>query len=81
MRQSSILHVTGEIVSIVLLALTGRFIAFAQTTLDAGAPLTIDAVLNHFARLLSVVRNSQPEEQRQLMRLCARSTSASAACA
>src|SRR5262249_2595627 len=55
MRQSSsVLHVVGEIVSIVLLALTGRFIGFAQTTLDAGAPLTVDAALDHFARLLSV---------------------------
>jgi hypothetical protein len=55
MRQpSSVLHVVGEIVSIVLLALTGRFIGFAQTTLDAGAPLTVDAALDHFIRLLSV---------------------------
>jgi hypothetical protein len=45
--------VVGEIVSIVLLALTGRFIGFAQTTLEAG-PLTVDAALDHFTRLLSV---------------------------
>jgi hypothetical protein len=54
MRQSSsVLYVVGEIVSIVLLALTGRFIGFAQTTLEAG-PLTVDAALDHFTRLLSV---------------------------
>jgi hypothetical protein len=53
-HSSSILHVTGEIASIVILALTARFIAFAQTTLEAGAPLTINEVLNHFVRLLSV---------------------------
>src|SRR5262245_17388229 len=55
MRQSSsTLHLLGEIVSIVLLALTGRFIGFAQTTLEAGVPLAVDAALGHFARLLSV---------------------------
>jgi len=55
MRQSSsTLHLLGEIVSIVLLALTGRFIGFAQTTLEAGVPLSVDAALGHFARLLSV---------------------------
>jgi hypothetical protein len=55
MRQSnSVLHVAGEIVSIVFLALTVRFIGFAQTTLEAGVPLTVDTALDHFTRLLSV---------------------------
>src|SRR5215470_4221774 len=54
MRQSSsVLYVVGEIISIVLLALAGRFIGFAQTTLEAG-PLTVNAALDHFSRLLSV---------------------------
>ena len=33
-QPSSVLQVVGEIVSIVVLALTGQFIGFAQTTLD-----------------------------------------------
>ena len=52
-QSSSVLYLVSEIVSIVLLALTGRFIGFAQTTLEAG-PLTVDAALDHFTRLLSV---------------------------
>jgi hypothetical protein len=44
MQQSNgLLQVAGEMVSIVLLALTGRFIGFAQSTLEAGTPLGVDA--------------------------------------
>jgi hypothetical protein len=39
-------------VSIVVLALTGRFISFAQTTLESGVPLTIDRTLSHFSDIL-----------------------------
>jgi hypothetical protein len=42
----------GEMVSIVLLALTGRFIGFAQTTLESGVPLTIDRAVSHFTDIL-----------------------------
>ena len=48
------LQVLGEMVSIVVLALTGRFIGFAQTTLESGVPLTIERALSHFTSILSV---------------------------
>jgi hypothetical protein len=55
MRQSSgVLYVIGEMVSIVVLALTARFIGFAQTTLESGVPLTIERALNHFTDVLLV---------------------------
>jgi hypothetical protein len=47
-------QVAGEMVSIVVLALTGRFIGFAQATLESGVPLTIERALNHFTAILSV---------------------------
>jgi hypothetical protein len=55
MRESSgLLQVFGEMVSIVVLALTGRFIGLAQATLESGVPLTIERALSHFIDILSV---------------------------
>jgi len=51
---SPVPQVVGEIVSIVGLALTGRFIGFAQTTLESGVPLTMERALGHFTDILSV---------------------------
>jgi len=48
------LQVVGEMVSIVVLALTGRFIGFAQTTLESGVPLTIERALSQFINIVSV---------------------------
>lgn len=48
------LQIVGEMVSIVVLALTGRLIGFAQTTLESGVPLTIERALSHFTSILSV---------------------------
>ena len=53
-RSNGFLQVVGEMVSIVVLALTGRFIGFAQTTLESGVPLTIERALSHFTDILSV---------------------------
>src|SRR5262249_60071070 len=51
MRQqlSGILQVAGEMVSIVLLALAGRFIGFVQSTLEFGTPLSVDRALRYIA--------------------------------
>jgi hypothetical protein len=55
MRQfNGTLQVVGEMVSIVVLALTGRFIGFAQTTLESGVPLTTERAWSHFTNILSV---------------------------
>jgi len=55
MRQSNgVLEVIGEMVAIVVLALTGRFVSFAQTTLESGVPLTFERAFNHFTDILSV---------------------------
>lgn len=56
MQQSNgFLQVVGEMVSIVVLALTGRFIGFAQNnTLESGVPLAIERGLGHFFDILSV---------------------------
>lgn len=51
---SSLTFVAGEMVSILLLALTARFIGFAQTTLEAGAPLTIQRTLAYVADILAI---------------------------
>lgn len=51
---NAVLQVVGEVVSIVVLALTGRFIGFAQNTLESGVPLTIERALVHVADILSV---------------------------
>jgi len=48
------LQVVGEMVSIVVLALTGRFVGFAQATLESGVPLTVDRAFSHFTDILSV---------------------------
>src|SRR5262245_45034819 len=53
-RSSGVLYVIGEMVSIVVLALTARFIGFAQTTLESGVPLTVERALSHFTDVLSV---------------------------
>jgi hypothetical protein len=53
-QSNGFLRVIGEMVSIVVLALTGRFIGFAQTTLESGVPLTIERALSHFSDILSV---------------------------
>jgi hypothetical protein len=55
MRQSSgILQVIGEMVAIVILALTARFVGFAQAALESGVPLTIERAVSYFTDLLSV---------------------------
>jgi len=55
MRQSNnVLQLTGEMISIVILALTGRFIGFAQSTLESGVPLTVERALGHFIDVLSI---------------------------
>ena len=55
MRQSNaFLQVAGELVSIVVLALTARFIGFAQSTLESGVPLSVDRAIGHFTDILSV---------------------------
>src|SRR5262245_65571733 len=55
MRQSNgVLRVIGEMVAIVVLALTARFVGFAQTTLESGVPLTIERAFSYFMDLLSV---------------------------
>jgi len=57
MRQSNgILQMIGEMVSIVLLALTGRFIGFAQTTLESATPLTVERALNYGLDILAMYR-------------------------
>src|SRR5262245_49524938 len=48
------LQVFGEMVSIVVLALTARLIGFAQTTLETAVPLTIERALSHFTDIVSV---------------------------
>src|SRR5262249_42295038 len=55
MRQSKgVLRVIGEMVAIVVLALTSRFVGFAQTTLESGVPLTVERAFSYFMDLLSV---------------------------
>jgi hypothetical protein len=55
MRQfNGVLQLVGEMVSIVVLALTGRFIGFAQTTLESGVPLTTERAWSHFINILAV---------------------------
>jgi len=55
MQQSNgVFQVIGEMVAIVVLALTGRFVGFAQTTLESGVPLTIERAFSQFTDILSV---------------------------
>jgi hypothetical protein len=55
MRQfNGFLQIVGEMVSIVVLALTGRFIGFAQATLESGVPLTMERALSHFTDIVGV---------------------------
>jgi hypothetical protein len=55
MRQASgVVQVMGEMVSIVLLALTGRFIGFAQSTLESATPLTVSRALSYGADILAL---------------------------
>jgi hypothetical protein len=51
---NGMLQIAGEMVSIVVLALTGRLIGFAQITLESGVPLTVERALSHFANIVSV---------------------------
>jgi len=51
---SAVLQIVGEMVSIVVLALTARFIGFAQNTLESGVPLRMDRALGHVTDILSV---------------------------
>jgi hypothetical protein len=53
-RSNGFLQILGEMVSIVVLALTARFIGFAQATLESGVPLGIERTLGHFVDILSV---------------------------
>jgi hypothetical protein len=53
-QPNGVLQVAGEMLSIVVLALTGRFIGFAQATLESSVPLTTERSLSHFADILSV---------------------------
>jgi hypothetical protein len=46
-QPNGLLQVTGEMVSIVLLALTGRFIGFVQNTLESGTPLSVGRALGY----------------------------------
>jgi len=52
---SGFLRVAGEMVSIVLLALTGRFIGFAQSTLESGTPLSVDNAFYYVADTLGLL--------------------------
>jgi len=55
MQQSNgVLQVIGEMVAIVVLALTGRFVGFAQTTLESGVPLSFERAFSQFTDILSV---------------------------
>jgi hypothetical protein len=51
---SAVLQIVGEMVSIIVLALTARFIGFAQNTLESGVPLSMDRALGHVTDILSV---------------------------
>jgi len=53
-QSNGLLHVGGEMASIVVLALSGRFIGFAQATLESGVPLNIDRAVGHFTAILSI---------------------------
>jgi hypothetical protein len=48
-QPNGFLKVAGEMVSIVLLALTGRFIGFAQSSLESGTPLSVDRAFSYIA--------------------------------
>ena len=51
---NALLYVVGEMVSIVVLALTARFIGFAQDTLESGVPLSMERAMSHVTDILSV---------------------------
>jgi hypothetical protein len=53
-RPSGLLQMAGEMVSIVLLALAGRFIGFAQSTLESGTPLSVGKAFNYIADTLGL---------------------------
>lgn len=53
-RPSGFLQVAGEMASIVVLALTGRFIGFAQSTLESGIPLNVDKAFNYITDTLGL---------------------------
>jgi hypothetical protein len=51
---SPILSLIGEMLSIVVLAITGRFIGFAQSTLESAATLSVERALSYAANVFSV---------------------------
>lgn len=53
-QPSGFLQMAGEMVSIVLLALAGRFIGFAQSTLESGTPLSVDRALSYIADTVGI---------------------------
>jgi hypothetical protein len=60
MRQShGLLQVIGEMVSIVLLALAGRFIGFAQNALESGTPLTVERTFRYITDLLDLFTHTE----------------------
>jgi hypothetical protein len=52
-RSHALLQLAGQMASILALALTGRFIGFAQSTLESGAPLTAPRVVGFVTDLLA----------------------------
>ena len=53
-QPNGLLQVAGEMVSIVLLALTGRFIGFAQNTLESGTPLSVGRAFGYIGDTLGI---------------------------
>ena len=53
-QPNGLLQVIGEMVSIVLLALTGRFIGFAQNTLESATPLTMGRTFGYIGDILAM---------------------------
>jgi hypothetical protein len=53
-QSNGLVQLVVEMMSIVVLALTGRFIGFALTTLESGVPPTVDGAINHFTDILLV---------------------------
>jgi hypothetical protein len=53
-RPNGLLQILGEMVSIVLLALTGRFIGVAQSALESATPLTVQRSLGYVFDILTL---------------------------
>jgi hypothetical protein len=58
-RSHAILQLAGQMASILTLALTGRFIGYAQATLESGGPLTTGRAVGFVADILAI--NARPE--------------------